>query len=145
MVRFRRHPTNKATSGVCLFNIYSLHLTYNSTRNSGVTVPVLLLLAASVLLSAFFLFVKPILQSQSYHNFADKRMFLCLCHGASEGLFLPLDTQRGNRNNKRGFIIPNFGDVLSNLVIFAGRFFGLVLLYMSSSNNKAEPLQKWQM
>jgi len=142
MIQFRRQPTSKAIAGVISFIIYSLHVANKSGH--------ILTLAASALLSlvvalicALFLFVEPIPQSQSYHNFADKRIFLCSCHGTSEGFFLPPGTNR-NRNN--GFIIPNFGDVVSNFVIFVGGVFGLALMYFNRAEVVDEdPIRTWQL
>ena len=139
MVSFRRQPTKAAIIGVSFFTIYTLHRCYDQKLSAPTSI---LLLALSALISAFFLFVEPINQPQSYHNFADKRLFLCSCHdAATEGFFLPPGTQQRRRG---GFIIPNFGDVVSNIVILAGGVFGLVL-QLNSAEFISEPSRKWQL
>ena len=92
------------------------------------------------LISAFFLFVAPIPQPQDYHNFADKRIYICSC-AATGGFFLPPGAER----ERTGFIIKNFGDVMSNLVIFAGGVIGLALLHLGSIDIGVEPIRKWQL
>ena len=104
----------------------------------------ILFILGVVFISFYFLFVEPINQPQSYHNFADKRQFICSCHSLSEGIFLPPTVENRSR---RGFIIPNFGDVVSNIVILAGGLFGVILLHIC--NNTEEEVEdtnrSWQL
>ncbi len=99
-----------------------------------------LLLVVATLISAFFLFVAPIPQPQVYHDFADKRIFICSC-AATGGFFLPPSAE----SERKGFIIKNFGDVLSNLAIFAGGVTGLALLQVGSTDIEVESIRKWQL
>ena len=45
---------------------------------------------------------------------------------------------------RRGFVIPNFGDVVSNIVILGSGVFGLVIVQLDSSEVVLEP-RKWQL
>mmetsp|Transcript_24087 Transcript_24087/g.51991 ORF Transcript_24087/g.51991 Transcript_24087/m.51991 type:complete len:309 (+) Transcript_24087:142-1068(+) len=141
VLQFRRQPTESAKIGVVLFSTYALYLIYKYDHQFSVTTSILILLVVA-LISAFFLFVAPISQPQAYHNFSDKRQFLCSCHAATVGFFLPPGTEM-RRNS--GFIIPHFGDVISNIIIFVGGVFGLVLLHFDSTEVGLEPAREWQL
>lgn len=124
LIKIRRIPT--ASSFFTIFSLVILTILQyrEEARKRRISLPCATIL---VLLSAFFLFVEPIPQPQSYHNFADARGFRCRCSfgGGSGGapLFLP--------PNVRGkSIIPNFGDVVSNMVILIGGLSGLLALMM---------------
>ncbi|KAL7539543.1 hypothetical protein ACHAXR_009378 [Thalassiosira sp. AJA248-18] len=139
-LQFRTQSTQEAKLGVSIFTIYALHLAYDQNLSLAASTLLLMIVA---LISAFFLFVEPIPQPQSYHNFADKRkrFFLCSCHAATEGFFLPPGTKK-----RSGFIIPNVGDVVSNIIILAGGVSGLVLLHLHKSFGvELEPSRQWQL
>ena len=79
---------------------------------------------------------------------------MCSCHGNgsrySSGLFLP-----SNDNERRvdGFVaIPNFGDVVSNLVILAGGLWGVIRTniikeeyYNGADFEDMDPTRQWQL
>ena len=140
-LKFRRQPTSKSEIGVFLFVTYTVYEAHKYNRDRTATTSIIMLLLV-VLISTFFLFVAPIQQPQKYHNFADKRRFLCSCHAVTEGFFLPPGMER---SNNAGFIIPYFGDVVPNTVIFAGGVFGLVLLRFESSEEELDPSRTWQL
>uniref|UniRef100_A0A7S2MGY7 Alkaline ceramidase n=1 Tax=Helicotheca tamesis TaxID=374047 RepID=A0A7S2MGY7_9STRA len=73
-------------------------------------------LALVFICAAFLFFVAPIPQDPAYHNFADRRGFCCRC-----GHF-------GFTDDKNRLVVPNFMDVASNVFIFGGGFFGLLVL-----------------
>jgi hypothetical protein len=88
----------------------------------------------------FFLFIEPLPQPQAYYNFADKRIFVCSCHGYSDGFFLPPSERR------KGFSIPNFGDVMSNLYILAGGSYGVIQLQLVNRNDvQVDLIRQWQL
>ena len=115
MIKFRSKPTPASVVGLLVLFVISSFIAFKHQHNiiHANTLLRLSLLVAVALVSLFFLFVEPIAQPQQYHDFADKRLFLCSCH--SQGLFLPptndIDGRR-NDNQTAGFIIPNFGDVV---------------------------------
>jgi len=142
MIKIRRRPGEAALVGT--FTICFAIISSSNINNHNFTEPpTILFILGIVLISLYFLFVEPIKQSQSYHNFADKRQFICSCHSLSEGIFLPPDSIVENR--RRGFIIPNFGDVVSNIVIFAGGLFGVILLHIDSTKEEVEDTRRWQL
>ncbi len=138
MINVRRQPTNNAKVGVVFFAAYIIHFAHNHGHNLTGPVSAVLLVVAT-LISAFFLFVAPIPQPQVYHDFADKRTFICSC-AAKGGFFLP----PGAESERKGFIIKNFGDVLSNLVIFAGGVRGLALLQVGNTDFAVGSIREWQ-
>mmetsp|Transcript_19020 Transcript_19020/g.41151 ORF Transcript_19020/g.41151 Transcript_19020/m.41151 type:complete len:328 (-) Transcript_19020:75-1058(-) len=125
LIKIRRTPT--ASSFFTVFSLVILAILQyrEEARKRHISLPCAAIL---VTLSAFFLFVEPIPQPQSYHYFADARGFRCRCSSGGGGsggppLFLP--------PNVRGrSIIPNFGDVVSNVVILIGGLSGLLALMM---------------
>ncbi|KAL9191489.1 hypothetical protein ACHAXT_001195 [Thalassiosira profunda] len=140
VLQFRRQPSPGAFAGVSSFVAGSLYWVHAQKLSVATSAPLLLLVAAAV--SSVFLFIEPIPQPQAYHNFADKRVFLCSCHGATEGFFLPPDARTERR---RGFIIPNFGDVISNVVILAGGIFGLLALKSGGiAETSHDTIREWQ-
>jgi len=152
MVKFRRRPTNRAKIGVSLFVLYSLRTAHtHALAKSSAAAALGPAAVLTLMISAFFLFVEPIPQPQAYHDFADKRRFLCSCHASTEGFFLPPGAQR----RRGGFVVPNFGDVASNVVIFAGGIYGLVALHWYDYNRRddaeeegveaEDPIREWQL
>ena len=144
MVLQLRRPTREAIVGS--FSSISLYVLYSLSYKFEDSVPALVIISLSC---TFFMFVEPIKQPQAYHNFADKRVFLCSCHASTEGFFLPpgssSDAER-RRRRRRGFVIPHFGDVMSNIVIFAGGLFGIFLLQQSNDNDGVDNVsRKWQL
>lgn len=145
MIKFRKRPGEAALVGtftICFAIISSSNINF-------IEPPTILFILGVVLISLYFLFVEPIKQPQSYHNFADKRQFICSCHSLSlsEGIFLPPGNISTNENrSRRGFIIPNFGDVVSNIVIFAGGLFGVILLHIDNTKEEVEDTNRsWQL
>ena len=140
MVLQLRRPTTEAIVGSSFIIIlYVLHYLSYKFEDS---VPALVVITLSC---TFFMFVEPIKQPQAYHNFADKRVFLCSCHASTEGFFLPPGSS-SDAERRRRFIIPNFGDVISNIVIFAGGIFGIFLLQQSNNTDGVETIdRKWQL
>jgi hypothetical protein len=117
-----------------------------------------------LLISAFFLFVEPIAQPQSYHNFADKRRCVCRCggRGMPSMVFLPPNypnksgdkSKLSNASGAQAAIsVPNFGDTASNVVILLGGICGVVSLFALEimENAKAgvigsrSPSEEWQL
>ncbi|KAL3817048.1 hypothetical protein ACHAXA_002960 [Cyclostephanos tholiformis] len=142
MLQVRGQPTGHAKVGVALFAVFVIRIVHNQTdaTSSG---PILILLpGAATLISAFFLFVAPIPQPQSYHDFADKGVLFVCTSAATGGFYLPPGAER----ERAGFIIKNFGDVLSNLVILAGGVTGLALLLNVRGNEiELDPIRKWEL
>ena len=139
-VNFRMKPSSLAVCGVLIFFSLTLTTAWYHLQDSTA---LLLLFSSTLMISLFFLFVEPIRQPQQYHNFADKRLFLCACHSPSEGLFLPPNSDIG-RKRSAGFIIPNFGDVVSNVVILIGGISGVVLLHLKDAGGVDE-MRLWQL
>ena len=144
MIKFRRKPGEAALVGtftICFAIISSSNINDHNLKEP----PTILFILVVVVISLYFLFVEPIKQPQSYHNFADKRQFICSCHSLS-GVFLPPSNISTNENRRRGFIIPNFGDVVSNIVILAGGIFGVILLHISNTEEEVEDTNRsWQL
>lgn len=127
------------------------------TSSSTLLLILLLLVVVTIIISVIFLFVAPISQPQTYHNFADKRIFICSCHSYSTvGFFLPPGDDNAAAydyliSRRKGyFIIKNFGDVLSNLFIFAGGMMGIMLLhvkllYDNDDIQMLQPTRMWQL
>lgn len=145
MLTLRRHPTFQAKSGVAIFTSTSVYLIYllilpNQHENVDVRLPSSLS-ALVVVIGGYFLFIEPIPQPQSYHNFADKRAFLCSCLGYSEGFFLPRNERR------RGFVIPHFGDVVSNIIILLGGLIGTFSIQFArdTSTQEVDSIRQWQL
>lgn len=140
-VKLRRKPSSTSAGGVSAFVICTVKVV--SINNNAVQDKMVLLslLLIMTLVSMIFLFVEPIKQQQTYHDFADKRLFLCACH--SDGLFLPPNSDVG-RNRKAGFIIPNFGDVVSNVVILIGGLSGTILLRLKDVG-EVDDIRLWQL
>uniref|UniRef100_A0A7S4K532 Alkaline ceramidase n=1 Tax=Odontella aurita TaxID=265563 RepID=A0A7S4K532_9STRA len=128
-----------------------------STRSGGGAVPIELRLPIFVLAVAsasFLLLVAPIPQDPSYHAFADRRGYLCgCCAGGGFGGFIPPegnvagpsggdDGRHGRR--RRGFVVPNFFDVTSNVVIFLGGVAGIAVLSLNNSAHGVEG-DEWQL
>lgn len=135
-VQFRGKPPLTSVGGVSAFLISTLKVAWNN-------VPLLPLLVLIAVVSLFFLFVEPINQPQKYHDFADKRLFLCACHSPLEGLFLPPNSDV--RKNPTGrVIIPNFGDVISNIVILIGGLTGAMLLRLKDVG-EVDEVRSWQL
>ena len=127
-VSFRSRPTIASIAGSTLFAAFSILFCRRHEALSNLPVAPFI-----VLISCFFLFVEPIPQPQSYHNFADKRGFRCTC-GNRKAIFLP--------PNVRGpSVIPNFGDVVSNSIILIGGLAGVVAL---APFGRAENDNNWQ-
>lgn len=120
---------------ICILKVTSTHLLESSI------LLLLLVVVVTTLVSLFFLFVEPIAQPRKYHDFADKRLFLCACHWPSEGLFLPPNSDVHRR--RAGFIIPNFGDVVSNIVILIGGSTGSILLSLKE-HGEMDSVRLWQ-
>lgn len=139
-VKLRRKPSSTAAGGVSAFLICTVKVAWTNNKVQDKMVHLSLLLVMA-LVSMIFLFVEPINQQQKYHDFADKRLFLCACH--SEGLFLP-PTSDVRRNRKAGFIIPNFGDVVSNFVILIGGLSGTILLRLKDVG-EVDEIRLWQL
>ena len=146
MIKFRRKPTPASVVGVLLFVISSF-IAFKHQHIHANTLLRFSLLVAVAFVSLFFLFVEPIAQPQQYHDFADKRLFLCSCH--SQGLFLPptndIDGRRNDNQTTAGFIIPNFGDVVSNIVILIGGLSGAFLLHRKENGDIDDSIRKWQL
>lgn len=148
MLRYRRQPTNVAKVGVTCYVVCTVHFVVQNfpnnhieltaqTSSSTLLLLLLLLVVVTIIISVIFLFFAPISQPQTYHNFADKRIFICSCHSYSTvGFFLPPGDDNAAAydyliSRRKGyFIIKNFGDVLSNLFIFAGGMMGIILLHV---------------
>jgi hypothetical protein len=139
MLKVRRQPTSQAKVGVVLFAAYIIHIVHSHGHKLSGSLLVLLL-AVATSISAFFLFVAPTPQEQAYHDFADKRIFVCSC-ASTGGFFLP----PGAETERVGLVIKNFGDVLSNVVILAGGVTGLALLHVGGTEMEAEPIRMWQL
>lgn len=147
IIKLRKTPTYVAVTTVSFFNLclfYKLgHIILSKSSSSAESIVILPL--GALLISAFFLFVSPIKQSQSYHNFADKRIFLCSCHALrSEGYFLPPGTT-ADRSRRQGFTIPNFGDVISNIVILSGGALGIIILHLKEAEETIDSARRWQL
>mmetsp|Transcript_3706 Transcript_3706/g.5650 ORF Transcript_3706/g.5650 Transcript_3706/m.5650 type:complete len:318 (-) Transcript_3706:2338-3291(-) len=144
-VKLRHKPSSKSAVGVSAFVIIctaKIKVKDVWINNDVQDKMVLLsLLLTMTLVSMFFLFVEPINQQQKYHDFADKRLFLCACH--SDGLFLPPNSEI-RRNRKAGFVIPNFGDVMSNFVILIGGLSGTILLRLKDVG-EVDEIRLWQL
>ena len=138
-VKFRRKPSSTSVVGVLAFIICTGRIAWTNLQDKMLLLALLMIM----LVSMFFLFVEPIAQPQTYHNFADKRLFLCACHSSSEGLFLPPNSNIHDR--RAGFIIPNFGDVLSNSVILIGGLSGTILLYFYDIGEEVDEVRLWQL
>ena len=170
MLRLRRQPTNVAKVGVASYVVCTIHfvvqnypnndnyLTTQKSSSSTLLLLLLLLIVITLSISVIFLFVEPIRQPQTYHNFADKRIFICSCHSSSTvGFFLPPGNDDAAsahdylQSRRKGyFIIKNFGDVLSNLFIFAGGIMGIILLHVRFLHDTddiqvLESARKWQL
>jgi hypothetical protein len=76
----------------------------------------LLLLAVAIILAVISLFLRPIPQPLSYHNFADQRSWLG---------------------------IPNFGDVISNVPFAIVGLWGLIAVFRAGAIKFADPLERW--
>lgn len=76
----------------------------------------LLLIAPAIIITIIALFISPIPQPLSYHNFADHRAWLG---------------------------IPNFGDVISNLAFAVVGLWGLILLSKPGSIKFVDPRERW--
>mmetsp|Transcript_18344 Transcript_18344/g.30064 ORF Transcript_18344/g.30064 Transcript_18344/m.30064 type:complete len:311 (-) Transcript_18344:2360-3292(-) len=139
-VKLRRKPSSESVGGVLAFVICTCRVALTTVQDKMLLVSLLLMIT---LVSMFFLFVEPITQQQAYHNFADKRLFLCACHSSSEGLFLPPNSEIG-RNRSAGFVIPNFGDVVSNSVILIGGLSGTILLCLNDIG-EVDEIRCWQL
>jgi len=115
-----------------------------------------------LLIAAFFLFVEPIPQPQSYHNFADRRRCVCRCgggrgrgRGMPSMMFLPPNYHGSGDKSKpnAGIVLPNFGDTASNIVILLGGLSGVVSLValdlMETEKNGVgidrTPSEEWQL
>jgi hypothetical protein len=144
MLNFRRKPPLQAKIGAASFTISSVNLIHLHHQQHGDEITFLIASSALVVsISTFFLFVEPIPQSQTYHNFADKRVFICSCHAHSEGFFLPPGSERRRRHR---FLVPNFGDVISNIFIFAGGMMGAILLQFAKQQDNGEDIMRqWQL
>ena len=148
IIKLRKTPTYASVIAVssfylCLF--YKLGPIILSKSSSSAEPIIVILPLGALLISAYFLFVSPIKQSQSYHNFADKRIFLCSCHRAlTEGYFLPPGTT-ADRSRRHGFTIPNFGDVISNIVILSGGALGIIILHLKEAEETIDSARRWQL
>ena len=141
-VKLRLKPTSTSVGGVLAFVICTLKAAYTNVQDDSVLLPILVMMS---LISLFFLFVEPITQQQKYHDFADKRLFLCACHSPSSvGLFLPPNSDI-RRSRTAGFIIPNFGDVVSNFVILIGGLSGAILLCHKDVGGEVDEIRSWQL
>lgn len=148
MIKFRSKPTPASVVGVLVLFVISSFIAFKHQHIIHAnTLLRLSLLVAVAFVSLFFLFVEPIAQPQQYHDFADKRLFLCSCH--SQGLFLPptndIDGRRNNNQTTAGFIIPNFGDVVSNIVILIGGLSGALLLHRKENGEIDDSIRNWQL
>lgn len=147
MIKFRSKPTPASVVGVLVLFVISSFIAFKHQHIHANTLLRLSLLVAVAFVSLFFLFVEPIAQPQQYHDFADKRLFLCSCH--SQGLFLPptndIDGRRNNNQTTAGFIIPNFGDVVSNIVILIGGLSGALLLHRKENGEIDDSIRNWQL
>eukprot|EP00984_Skeletonema_dohrnii_P022941 scaffold12054_cov112-Skeletonema_dohrnii-CCMP3373.AAC.8 len=139
-VKLRLKPTSTSVGGVLAFVVCTLKAAYTNVQDDIALLPILVMMS---LVSLFFLFVEPITQQQKYHDFADKRSFLCACHSSSVGLFLPPNSDI-RRNRSAGFIIPNFGDVVSNCVILIGGLSGAILLCLKDAG-EVDEIRSWQL
>ena len=140
-IKLRGKPSSASVGGVLVFVICTLKVARSNVQDNIVLM--LPLLVVLLLVSLFFLFVEPINQHQKYHDFADKRFFLCACHSPSEGLFLPPNSDVST-NRSTGFIIPNWGDVISNMVILVGGLMGAILLCLKD-NEEVDEIRSWQL
>lgn len=120
-----RRPSSTAVFSITIFIVLAV-IQYQNTTQLQHHVGSLIYAALVILLSSFFLFVLPIPQQKAYHNFADKRRCQCEC-GIPK--FLPANVSTRNVRGV-GFIVPNFGDVASNVVILIGGICGLVSLIL---------------
>ena len=137
---FRSRPTPASAFGISIFIFLSAtYFNWGYLRDNNLVAPAIVLVGV---LSAIFLFVEPIPQPVSYHNFADKRCMLCRCGGQ---MFLPPNILESRVQGRgRGWIVlPNFGDVSSNVVILVGGVAGLVLLANAELLDLAET-DAWQ-
>ena len=166
LVKLRRYPhLSSFLVSLLLASIYATSEHRQVLRRRRLDVPVVGVL---LLISAFFLFVEPIAQPQSYHDFADKRRCVCRCGGGGlpRMLFLPPDSmymyqhdQSGDKSTKpggsvnAGIVLPNFGDTASNVVILLGGICGVISLVSlevldsarSVTAGERSPSEEWQL
>lgn len=139
-----RRPSSTAVFSITIFIVLAV-IQYQNTTQLQHHVGSLIYAALVILLSSFFLFVLPIPQQKAYHNFADKRRCQCEC-GIPK--FLPANVSTRNVRGV-GFIVPNFGDVASNVVILIGGICGLVSLILleypnDTTTNHPSDHDDWQ-
>ena len=146
IIKLRKTPTSyAAVTAVSFFNLCLFYKLGHIILSKSSILHYYILPLGALLISAYFLFVSPIKQSQSYHNFADKRIFLCSCHALrSEGYFLPPGTT-ADRSRRQGFTIPNFGDVISNIVILSGGALGIIILHLKEAEETIDSARRWQL
>ena len=144
MIRLRKCPSAPSVFASLLFaSFYAASEYRHVLHRRQLDVPVTVVLQ---IISAFFLFVGPISQPQSYHNFADRRRCVCRCGGM---MFLPPNYQH------IGIVLPNFGDTASNVVILLGGLSGVVSLVALDLMGETEtdgrvgigrtPSEEWQL
>jgi hypothetical protein len=136
MPKLRTRPSIHAYISVIIFEVAAAGYLASQQYDYALTLAFLLL---AIFIGLFFLFIEPIPQPQTYHNFADKRIFVCSCHGYSDGFFLPPSERR------KGIFIPNFGDVVSNLFIFAGGLSGVMQLQLIRNAGQVDQARQWQL
>jgi len=153
MIRLRKCPSAASVAASLLFASFYTASDYRHVlRRRQLDVPVTVVL---LIISAFFLFVEPIPQPQSYHNFADRRRCVCRCGGM---MFLPpgYQVKSGDKSKSyAGIVLPNFGDTASNIVILLGGLSGVVSLValdlMDETENNGPagidltPSEEWQL